>query len=75
MDNLKEVLLCAIQVNYERSFDVETEDGTFATTGTDAILCLENALETMFDTDIDTIYERLRNQGTGYVSKQLEKLS
>ncbi len=75
MDNLKEVLLCAIQVNYERSFDVDTEDGTFATTGTDAILSLETALEDMFNTDIDTIYEQLRNQGTGYVSKQLEKLS
>lgn len=53
MINLKEIIKKSLVVIEYRHGDVDTEDGTFATTDTDAIIGLEMALSEAFNDDGD----------------------
>ncbi len=63
MIDLKEILGRAILLIESRSGDVDTEDGSFATTGTDQIIHLEQALADAFNpTGDDAIMEECWDQ-------------
>ena len=53
MSDLKEILGRAILVIQYRNGDIDTEDGSFATTCTDEMIHLEQALADMFNDDGD----------------------
>ncbi|MGR5367001.1 hypothetical protein [Photobacterium damselae] len=48
MEQLKELIERAILVAYWRNGDVDTEDGTYATTDTDEMIRLESAIQELF---------------------------
>lgn len=48
-DKYKAVINAAIVVARNRNGDIDTEDGTFATTETDAMICLEEAIGKAFE--------------------------
>ena len=54
-EEIKNVLIEAAQVVAWRNQDVSTEDGTFATTCTDAIIRLEQALCDALNTSSDDV--------------------
>ena len=55
MNELKELLEQAVWVCFNRAGDVDTEDGSFATTDTDSIIRLEAAICEYFDLPSDSI--------------------
>ena len=63
MSDLKEIIKKALAVIEYRHGDVDTEDGTFATTDTDAIIGLEMSLAELFNDNGDdaTFSECWRN--------------
>jgi len=52
-DRIKEVLRCALHVAEWRDGDIDTEGGSFATTGIDQIIALQRALADLFSVDDD----------------------
>ncbi len=72
MKKLKELVKRAILVAYWRDGDVDTEDGTFATTSTDDMIHLESAIQDMFDLEAHELYSLLRSGE--FLDKKLESL-
>ncbi|AWB00232.1 hypothetical protein CU052_13415 [Vibrio harveyi] len=72
MKKLKELVKRAILVAYWRDGDVDTEDGTFATTSTDDMIRLESAIQDMFDLEAHELYSLLRSGE--FLDKKLESL-
>ena len=56
-DKYKHIIDLAIQVVLFRGSDVDTEDGTFATTCTDQIIRLDQAIAEAFELDSDDVSE------------------
>lgn len=54
-DEIKEILIAAAHVVLMRHGDVSTEDGSFATVDTDALLRLDYALAEHFELDSDDV--------------------
>jgi hypothetical protein len=54
-DKIKEILIAAAHVVLMRNSDVSTEDGSFSTVDTDALLQLEYALAEHFELDSDDV--------------------
>ncbi len=54
-EKMKDVLLYAVGIVLSRDGDVSTEDGEFATVGTDDIILLEAAIVDAFDLDSDDV--------------------
>lgn len=52
MEQLKQLIERAILVAYHRDGDVDTEDGTFATTDTDEMIRLESAIQDLFGLEV-----------------------
>ncbi|UKA04874.1 hypothetical protein [Photobacterium damselae] len=61
MDKLKELIERAILVAYGRDGDVDTEDGTFATTDVDEMIRLEMAIEELFGLDAQELAKTLNS--------------
>jgi hypothetical protein len=54
-DEIKEILIAAALVVLKRHGDVSTEDGSFATVDTDALLRLDYAFAEHFELDSDDV--------------------
>lgn len=72
MEQLKELIESAILVAYWRNGDVDTEDGTYATTDTDEMISLESAIQDLFGLEASELYKSL-NSGQ-IIDKKLNDL-
>ena len=54
-DEIKDIIEMAAMVVLTRMGDVDTDDGTLATVGTDAIIILEEAITKAFDLGSDDV--------------------
>ena len=72
LKELKELIERAILVAYWRNGDVDTEDGTFATTDTDEFIRLEQAIQELFGLEAHEIKQSL-NAGK-IIDKKLNEL-
>lgn len=72
MEQLKELIERAILVAYWRNGDVDTEDGTYATTDTDEMIRLESAIQELFGLEAHELYKSL-NSGQ-IIDKKLNDL-
>lgn len=61
MEKLKEIIERAILVAYCRDGDVDTEDGTYATTDTDEMIRLEAAIQELFDVEAKDLVEHINS--------------
>lgn len=59
MKELKELIERAILVAYWRNGDVDTQDGTYATTETDEMIRLESAIQELFGLEAHDLYKSL----------------
>ncbi len=59
MEKLKEIIERAILVAYWRDGDVDTEDGTYATTDTDEMIRLESAIQELFGIEVEDLAKSL----------------
>jgi hypothetical protein len=59
MDKLYKLIEQAILVAHNRSGDIDTEDGTFATTSTDEIIRLEEAIQEFTGLEASELAESL----------------
>lgn len=73
MKQLKELIERAILVACCRSGDVDTEDGSHATTDTDEMIRLESAIQDLFDLEANELNESL-NAGR-IINKKLDEQS
>lgn len=72
MEQLKELIERAILVAYWRDGDIDTEDGTFATTDTDQMIRLESAIQDLFGLEANELAKSL-NSGQ-IIDKKLNEL-
>ncbi|ENP0825576.1 hypothetical protein ACCI36_002728 [Vibrio parahaemolyticus] len=72
MEQLKELIERAILVAYWRNGDVDTEDGTYATTDTDEMIRLESAIQELFGLEANELSKSL-NSGQ-IIDKKLNEL-
>ena len=72
MDELKELIERAILVAYWRDGDVDTEDGTFATTDTDQMIRLESAIQDLFGLEANELEKSLNSNQI--IDKKLKEL-
>jgi hypothetical protein len=72
MEQLKELIERAILVAYWRNGDVDTEDGTYATTDTDEMIRLESAIQELFGLEAHELSKSL-NSGQ-IIDKKLNEL-
>ncbi|EOX3117593.1 hypothetical protein ACPFMY_000432 [Vibrio cholerae] len=72
MEKLKELIERAILVASERNGDVDTEDGTFATTETDAMIHLESAIQELFGLEAHELNQTLNAEHI--IEKKLNEL-
>lgn len=54
-DKIKKVLLAATAVVHDRQGDIDTEDGSYATTNIDSMIELTDALAGAFSTNSDDV--------------------
>lgn len=66
MSDLNKLILKAITVAAERTGDVDTEDGTYATTDVDEMIRLESSIESVFEMES---YDLIR---TGSVDARIQ---
>lgn len=72
MEELKELIERAILVAYWRDGDVDTEDGTFATTDTDQMIRLESAIQDLFGLEANELAKSLNSNQI--IDKKLKEL-
>lgn len=73
MSELNELLEQAVFVCWNRDGDIDTEDGTLATTDTDSIIRLEAAICKYFDLDADSLELKHFDSIKRKLSQQLTK--
>lgn len=61
MEQLKELIERAILVAYGRNGDVDTEDGTYATTDMDEMIRLESAIQELFGLEAHELVKSLNS--------------
>ncbi len=72
MEQLKELIERAILVAYHRDGDIDTENGTYATTDTDEMIRLESAIQELFGLEAHELSQSL-NSGQ-IIDKKLNEI-